>query len=357
MEKLFKYTEHAPRESLGRRVDINVIGDSHGNEQAFRLNLLDLELITDIGNRAKQAIAVDIPPLEWRGGNQQVFVLGDILADRNSGGFEILEMYQQLKPQARASGGDLHLIQGNHDDFMLSFLTDTNCADGGAPIDVFKACKQAGYIGINEVRGLTEEGLEKPVSSDFSSKKLNVIFNSERGHRLVKAMCEFKLFERIDDLLFIHTNPTAQIVDEIIHCDDSAAINGFYQEYLRYLFWGESKPSSPFREINSDDYFERLKIIFLRTSNREDFWRLGEVFEFPQHELITGLRNKGINQIYHGHTDEGDGGVKEIREDFYKKSGLWVQSVDTSFGKRGYVSSDCKPATLKIKKTHRGESP
>jgi hypothetical protein len=76
------------------------IGDLHGDLEAAR-RALRLAGAMDEGDR-------------WIGGNLFVVQLGDIL-DRGDDAMEILELLDDLGEQARASGGEVHLLNGNHE--------------------------------------------------------------------------------------------------------------------------------------------------------------------------------------------------------------------------------------------------
>ena len=76
------------------------IGDLHGDLEAARRAL-------------RLANAIDEED-RWIGGDLVVIQLGDIL-DRGDGAVEILELFEDLGEQARAGGGDIHLINGNHE--------------------------------------------------------------------------------------------------------------------------------------------------------------------------------------------------------------------------------------------------
>jgi hypothetical protein len=103
-------------EAVERSSDVVVVADLHGEMIAFEGNLQAAHLIDANG--------------DWKGRNKKVFFQGDIIADRGKNGLEILRKIHTLREQAQKDGGDIEVIVGNHDDFMISFLTGRNGVHG-----------------------------------------------------------------------------------------------------------------------------------------------------------------------------------------------------------------------------------
>ncbi len=104
---------------------IVAIGDLHGDYSAATRALRLAGAINDEGN--------------WVGGKMVVVQTGDIL-DRGDGEREILALFTKLSDQARKAGGDIHLLNGNHElmnvYFDFRYVTDSGFrkfADETAP--------------------------------------------------------------------------------------------------------------------------------------------------------------------------------------------------------------------------------
>jgi hypothetical protein len=77
-----------------------VFGDVHGHTEVFADRLREAELIDD-GTR-------------WSGGSSTLWLLGDF-TDRGPFGVEAIELAMRLQGEARAAGGAVHALLGNHD--------------------------------------------------------------------------------------------------------------------------------------------------------------------------------------------------------------------------------------------------
>jgi hypothetical protein len=84
-----------------------VFGDVHGAYEAV------VELL--------RASGVVGPDLEWTAGATHVVSLGDLL-DRGPGARQVLELMMRLQEQARAAGGRLHVVLGNHE--LMNLMGD-----------------------------------------------------------------------------------------------------------------------------------------------------------------------------------------------------------------------------------------
>ena len=76
------------------------IGDSHGHLNPLRVGL-------------QKAGAID-GDNSWVGGELVVVITGDFL-DRGPDEIQIMELFDKLQPEARAAGGALHVLNGNHE--------------------------------------------------------------------------------------------------------------------------------------------------------------------------------------------------------------------------------------------------
>jgi len=94
------------------------IGDLHGDLRAAR-TALRIAGATDEND-------------DWIGGELVVVQLGDIL-DRGDDAMEILDLLDSLRRQARASGGDVHLLNGNHE--LMNVKLDMRYVSVGGYVD------------------------------------------------------------------------------------------------------------------------------------------------------------------------------------------------------------------------------
>jgi hypothetical protein len=90
---------------LAKQVPLFVMADTHG-EFAIATELLRRHRIID-------------GDLEWSFGNGQLVMLGDVF-DRGPHQTELLWLLYKLESEAKAAGGALHLLLGNHETMVLS---------------------------------------------------------------------------------------------------------------------------------------------------------------------------------------------------------------------------------------------
>jgi hypothetical protein len=91
------------------------MGDVHGD---LRATLRALQLARVIGEQG-----------QWIGGNTILVQTGDIL-DRGDDEFAIMQLFQRLKIEARSNGGEVHVLNGNHE-LMNSYWDFRYVTDGG----------------------------------------------------------------------------------------------------------------------------------------------------------------------------------------------------------------------------------
>jgi hypothetical protein len=257
--------------------------------------------------------------LKWIGGNKKIVFHGDILADRQTQGINVLLQINELAKQAEQDGGNIDVLAGNHDDFLISFLMGKEAAGGG---DVLASCSHEGSNGVPQGVGLLElcqfgsDSLKKVDLDNFQSlskdqkesvwKQLNaerkqILENMRRdpkGKDLLEAICRMSLLAVHDDSLFCHTDPTTQMYKVFLGDgkrpinETAKVINSFYQDGLRaQLLEGKDVL----------DGFDWLRYTFLDTNNRDSF--LADATSMQDRaERMEKIRNLGINAIVHGHS-------------------------------------------------------
>jgi len=335
-------TEVKDWREVKRETEVFVIGDLHGNIEALEGNLEKLGLIKN-----------DKGLLEWSGGKARVVFEGDILADRNTNGLNILYKIGRLQEQAKKAGGEIEVIAGNHDDFAISFLMGV---EGAGNADCFESCRQGGYLGLLELARYGSSELQQSMgnalafqakgpASAWSRRNMEAfadlnkirpdhpawqMLKEERqqilenmrsdpkGRQILEVMCNMKLATRKDDTLIVHTNPTPKIVDYLQsgpNLDQSIKfVNDWYQGSLRksLLDGGQVKPE-----------FIAIKGLFLDTDNRDDFinayqYDSGDLRkgEAKVKDMVAKLKGSGVNALIHGHSDEGGNRVTGKAVDF-----------------------------------------
>jgi hypothetical protein len=348
-----------PRSSaeVPRSTEIIAVGDLHGNGQIFVENMKSLKIVAENANFNNP------DSIHWTGGNKRIVFHGDILADRGTDSLSIMASLRRLQAEARAAGGEVTILAGNHEDFAISFLTGDSIAGMPGSKDTFSQM----VIGGEQGKGLLEffqkysndpryknaktlievatiagfEVVDSPygkmvVDPNFPAflehQRQVIVYNmknSPEGAELLNQITKFKLAEYIDDSLFLHTDPTPEMMSLILRNGKTIGeavdnINRKYQQGLRFQLFGEGTMPPDFQEIRN---------AFLFTNNRTSASGYkGQEVKINRQKTFVPLDLKplhamGVNHILHGHT-EGEGVVVE-------KDGIKLSSVDLAAGKKG----------------------
>jgi len=211
-----------------------VIGDLHGHLHDYR-RLLQDQLLCDGAD-------------QWIGGTHQLWLIGDFF-DRGDMGVECVELTMQLQMQARAVGGDVNAILGNHELMLL-------CANKFG---------------------------EQLTASGVSAKAMWVRWGgiSEELARLKPAQIHW--LERL---------PALQMVGDILLLHADAM---FYVEHGRTV----DAVNQRFFDLTQDSDLSRWEQILRDFSEHEGFSGLAMTGERRANQI---LRFFGAQQLVHGHT-------------------------------------------------------
>lgn len=300
-------TERKERSEVQRNTDVIAIWDLHGEYNALKWNLEFTWLAKEVNWH-----------LEWTGGNKIVVFQWDILADRWTDWLRIIEEIHQLREQARKEWWDIEIIVWNHDDFMISFLTQRGWANWNwievanhpkAPTQWLWLTELAKFIGwrtwdFNAIRWQQDIILEE-------------MRWSPEWRLILEEICNMKLVSQIDDVLYCHTNPTKAMMKYLTKWnvqDNINYVNNVFQWYLRSFLLQKWEPPISKKEFN------KISDLFLDTGNR-DIWDVEKYSE--------KLKNAGINVICHWHSWWG--WSWNWWEKIYSNNRVdaWVEIIDT----------------------------
>ncbi|MEM9695986.1 MAG: metallophosphoesterase [Myxococcota bacterium] len=161
--------KNGPSDNPGRG-RIVAVGDLHGDFEAT-VDLLEL------------AALIDGHDHRWVGGATTLVQLGDIL-DRGAGEREILDLLDRLKREARAEGGEVHVVNGNH--------------------ELMNVAGQFTYV--------SKAGFDAFAAFDDGDRRWTAYPPSRRGRRAAfspgqpyaKRLAQYPVVLRLDDTLFVH---------------------------------------------------------------------------------------------------------------------------------------------------------
>ncbi len=160
---------------------IVAIGDLHGDLEAAT-TALRIAGATDEDGR-------------WIGGDLVVIQLGDIL-DRGDDAMEILDLLDSLREQAQTSGGDIHLLNGNHE--LMNVKLDMRYVSVGGYIDFVPGEKRdpATATAQDVVDGIGER-----------------ILAIRPGGSIAQRFAERNVITIVGETVFVHGGVLPRIVD------------------------------------------------------------------------------------------------------------------------------------------------
>ncbi len=274
--------------------EVVAIGDLNGSLKTLEYNLKKTGVLSHSG--------------KWAAGRRTVEIHGDILADRGMDGFEILLRIRHLRAEAQAAGGNVKVIAGNHDDLMFKFLTertgeDPNMAIGACWMDhnsKLNDTKSQG-IGLLEVTQFTgDRKMMKNFKEAYKAGRLDKnevltnMRNDARGRIILEEMTNMILADRVGDTLFIHTDPTNDLLKTVLDrgTDD---INRQFQTSLR-----ESLLEGKEFEKSNNPLFNTFLNGDNRTMRDALVEQKGPINLDP--DILRQLKEKGINRVVYGHS-------------------------------------------------------
>lgn len=321
--------------------NILVIGDLHGNPHALWETL----------RRAEQDYKV-----------AKLILVGDILADRNLGGLDILREVHTL----RQNFDDITLLAGNHDYWFLNmFFGDENKGPGFAAHAAFQG------VGMLELmEHLTEETSkaiqEKAVHSqnEFEQKKDRIVALWENRQRVMQELKDsapnevdeirrFQITHQVGDILITHVDPTIRMLKHLSR-HRTTEVNTRFQTLLNTAINNLSLPEDQLKEVDAiariflgNDYprrnfLEQLQDERITTqyssSDDPDIKRIIDELKIlektPQeervHKIVTTL---GFRKFIHGHSMKDANPVQTGLN-----SDVMIYAIDRRFGIRGGTS-------------------
>ena len=263
---------------VSRKKHVGYIGDSHGNYTGFLANMAALWW--------KNGSHYEIPS------DHELVILGDVVADRNMSGLQILHDIALL----RNHGAQIDLIAWNHEDLLISFFFQRNHANSLDAIDLcWRMDIWIGLLEFGKFQGLTLDGC---TLGDLDPEKiLSGMRLSEEWKDLLETLSTMEICTQIDDTLFIHTDMTDEMA-EMLLLNEVKTLNDIFQANLRsFLFcW-----------IQEDDVesFHSIRDVFLSTYNSRyiDFDDSRSAIRLSEINAQKLKQKFHINRIIHGHTD------------------------------------------------------
>jgi hypothetical protein len=160
---------------------IVAIGDLHGDLAATR-NALRLGGVIDEQN-------------QWVGGTTVIVQTGDQL-DRGDDEFEILDLLDALTVQARAAGGAVHVLNGNHE--LMNVKQDLRYVTLG------------GFLDFLPTPVTDPETVDPQIVVDAVHERLRVC---RPGHSFAMRLLDRNVITIVGDTVFVHGGVLPHVVD------------------------------------------------------------------------------------------------------------------------------------------------
>jgi hypothetical protein len=109
-------------DKVKRETEVLAIGDLGGNLDILLESLKNLNVIKINDSEAEVKSYDDLfEKINWSGGKKKLVFAGDILGDRYEFSLPCLVLIDKLSKQAEKEGGEISILAGNHDSFIMSF--------------------------------------------------------------------------------------------------------------------------------------------------------------------------------------------------------------------------------------------
>lgn len=242
-----------------RPTEVMAVWDLHWNVNALYWNLSSLWVISNTG--------------EWTWGDTQLVFLWDIIGDRHTWWFDILSKINELNYGAKTKWWAIQILAWNHDNMVISFLLWRNLEGWRTYVDYWIKAKWIEEL-IEFVNEDEKEKQLKQLNNIYSRtnstynppNKLNRVQilanmkNSEKWRELLDIICNMKVTEQIDDILFVHTDIMPEMIELILKYGVDK-INEIFQDWLKKVLieWYDAQ--------KLDEFWEILDV-FLNTDNR-----------------------------------------------------------------------------------------
>lgn len=184
----------------------------------------------------------------WIREGDSLTLLGDILADRNEHGLEIVNRIASLRSQIEATGGELNVVAGNHDIFALEYL-------GGHAGSVDQ--QRAGYRELFRLAKGREpaddvELMKLPRREDF----IEILQSKKEGKPLLDFFTSLDPFHVVEheggnNTLLLHAPPREEVLAKLLS-SSAADLSRVFQESIRAYLANEAGPLFP--TVLSDEF-------------------------------------------------------------------------------------------------------
>ena len=238
------------------------IGDLHGDLQ---------KTVAALKLAGVLSVSPDGAPV-WCGGDTVIVQLGDIL-DRGDHEIQILHLFLRLKEQAKLRGGDVFLLNGNHESLNI-------CGD-------FRYVTSGGFLESARVAGLPPE-----MAGRFQAQLKARVALFAPGGPIAQELANSYVALQINDTVFAHGGIMPHHVDYGL-----GRLNDEMSGWMR----GEEGARSPIVAMGSPD-----SVLWCREYSREQ-WNTQVDRGRSCALLIKVLSELGANQMVVGHTPQERG--------------------------------------------------
>lgn len=254
---------------------IVAVGDVHGAHEELLLILRSTGLVDEAG--------------QWSGGETHLVSLGD-LVDRGADSRAVLDLLMRLEGEARAAGGRVHVVPGNHE--VLNVTGDLRYVAPGEyaafAADETDDQRRDGCAALAEP---AREACEKRYPAGWFAHRAAFSPEGVYGRFLVSR----PTFVRIDDLLFVHGG----FSEDVLELSPEALASRIGEETRRYVACREDLIEAgalahvaPFVEHLA--VAERLLVTALLEGTKKKRRRKKGVDALEAARCILGLRLDGL---------------------------------------------------------------
>ena len=252
---------------------IVAVADIHGANDAF-VRILEKSAVIDTG-------------LEWIGGTTQLVIVGDVL-DRGPDSRAALDLIMRLKPQARAQGGDVHLVLGNHE--IMNIVGDLRYVSaeeyaafaGEEPEDIRAAALERFLAGASEANDVAARAeFERRFPRGYFAHRQ--AFSSEGAYG--SWLLEQPMLLLVNDTAFVHGG-----VSRAFGSSGGEAVNAQLKQQLREYVSSMEQLVESGVLTRTDDFYDHPTLI----EGLEERIAIGEA-SWPDGAQQAAARVKELN--------------------------------------------------------------
>jgi len=285
---------------------IVTIGDLHGDYDHFIRVLKGTKIVDS--------------DLHWTGGKAHLVQMGDVM-DRGDQARKIFDLIRQLDKEARAAGGMVHQLIGNHEELNI----------------IGEAIKNPEYVTPSQFQDYLSPDYKEKIEAEFKRKNKN----GDDDELWKNLMSDPEAQKNYTETFLLLDGRWLAEQNVIIKINDTVFVHGGLNlEYaIKGLTWINKQYRSEFQKIFKSEALPRQRITFAPESplwNR-DLPTAKDSYEEEVDKILAAL---GAKRIIIAHTPSIPASRETIERDIKKFGGkVWISDTGIAAIYHGYLTA------------------